>query len=138
MSLSMVEEKTPHPEMPVPVYVLGVRVDRYSQRRALDTIEQMLSRYRASGRQLNCQQVITVNTEFVMMAQHDPIFRQCINQATLVVPDGMGIVWATRSTSDATARPGMALPALSRTLALEAHARPPAFLATNSSKRTFS
>jgi len=40
--------------------------------------------------------VITVNTEFVMMAQHDPIFRQCINQATLVVPDGMGIVWATR------------------------------------------
>src|SRR5256885_1761151 len=96
MSLSMVEEKTPHPEMPAPVYVLGVRVDRYSQQRALDTIEQMLSRYRASGRQLTCQQVITVNTEFVMMAQHDPIFRQCINQASLVVPDGMGIVWATR------------------------------------------
>src|SRR5437763_5244771 len=92
----MVEEQTPHPDAPAPAYVLGVRVDRYSQQRALDAIIHMIARYRDSGGHLTCQQIITVNTEFVMAAQHDTIFRQCINQSSLVVPDGMGIVWATR------------------------------------------
>src|SRR5690242_17622808 len=97
MSLTpMVEEKTPRPDVPATVYVLGVRVDRCSQERALDVIEHMITDYRESAHQLSCQQIITVNTEFVMMAQHDSIFRQCINQAALVVPDGIGIVWATR------------------------------------------
>jgi len=82
MSLHMVEEKTPQPDAPAPVYILGVRVDRYSQERALDAMVQMIARYRDSAKQLPCQQVITVNTEFVMMAQHDSIFRQCINQSS--------------------------------------------------------
>ncbi len=76
--------------------VLGVRVDRVTQQQALDAIEHMIARRRESDNQLPCRQVVTVNTEFVMMAQHDSKFRECINQAALVVADGMGIVWATR------------------------------------------
>ncbi|MBA2285583.1 MAG: WecB/TagA/CpsF family glycosyltransferase [Ktedonobacteraceae bacterium] len=79
-----------------PVYVLGVRVDRLSQQQALDIIEGIMARRRASADQLPCQQVITVNPEFVMAAQKRQDFRIAINEAALVVPDGVGVVWAAR------------------------------------------
>ncbi len=78
------------------VSVLGVRVDRLSQRHFLTHIASLLSHYRASQRHAPCQQLITVNPEFVMEAQHNPLFRQCINEASLVMPDGIGVVWAAR------------------------------------------
>ncbi len=77
------------------VYVLGVRVDRLSQQQALALIDRIISRHQQDS-SLLCQQVVTVNPEFVMAAQHDAAFRDYINQAAIVVPDGMGVVWATR------------------------------------------
>jgi len=76
-------------------FVLGVRVDRLSRQQALDRIEQIIAQRRASGNALPCQQIITVNTEFVIAAQHNTAFRIAINQAALVLPDGIGVVWAT-------------------------------------------
>ncbi len=76
--------------------VLGVRVDRLSQQETLEQIDQLIVQYRQGEGHVHCQQVVTVNTEFIMEAQHNTIFRQCINQATLAVADGMGVVWATR------------------------------------------
>jgi N-acetylglucosaminyldiphosphoundecaprenol N-acetyl-beta-D-mannosaminyltransferase len=78
------------------VHVLGVRVDCVTQQQVLDRIEQLIDGYHASQQQASCQQLITVNPEFVMAAQHNPYFRQCINEAALVIPDGIGVVWATR------------------------------------------
>jgi N-acetylglucosaminyldiphosphoundecaprenol N-acetyl-beta-D-mannosaminyltransferase len=78
------------------IYVLGVRVDRLSQQQTVEAIDQMVARQRESADPLPCQQVVTVNPEFVMEAQRNTLFRVCINQAALVVADGMGIVWATR------------------------------------------
>ena len=78
------------------VYVLGVRVDSLTQEQALDSIEEMVARRRASGNVLPCQQVVTLNTEFVMEAQHNSEFRKAINAAALVIADGIGVVWATR------------------------------------------
>ncbi len=86
---------TPQPGSLTPAYVLGVRVDRLSQQQTLDAIEQMIEQRRADS-SLSCKQVVTVNPEFVMTAQHHTTFRQCINQAALVVADGIGIVWAAR------------------------------------------
>jgi len=80
---------------PESIYVLGVRVDRISQKQALDRIEQIITRRRAGGNVATCQQVITLNTEFVMAAQRNLAFRNAINEATLVLPDGIGVVWAT-------------------------------------------
>src|SRR5205085_11968205 len=77
------------------VYVLGVRVDQLTQQQALDRIEQMIARRHASGNTSPCQQIVTVNTEFVMAAQHNVEFRKAINTAALVLPDGIGVVWAT-------------------------------------------
>lgn len=84
---------------PASTYVLGVRVDLLSQRQALARIQQLIERRHAahnSDEEEACQQVVTVNPEFVMAAQKDRQFRKCINEAALVVADGMGIVLATR------------------------------------------
>lgn len=77
-----------------PAYVLGVRVDQLSRQQALDRIEQIIAQRRASGNTSPCQQVVTVNTEFVMAAQRNIEFRTAINLAALVLPDGIGVVWA--------------------------------------------
>src|SRR5260370_2546308 len=77
------------------IYVLGVRVDRLSQQQALDRIEQIITQRRAGGNVAPCQQVGTLNTEFVMAAQRNPSFRGAINESALVLPDGIGVVWAT-------------------------------------------
>jgi N-acetylglucosaminyldiphosphoundecaprenol N-acetyl-beta-D-mannosaminyltransferase len=83
-------------DVPPPVYVLGIRVDRLTQLQALASIERIISLARSSAETISCQQIITVNPEFVMAAQHNSLFRQCINQAALVMADGIGIVWAAR------------------------------------------
>ncbi len=94
MSLQL--DSMPHQSLPAPAYVLGVRVDRVSQLQALDLVDQMIALFRASGNTLPCQQIVTVNTEFVMAAQKNIEFCQAINNAALVVADGIGVVWATR------------------------------------------
>jgi N-acetylglucosaminyldiphosphoundecaprenol N-acetyl-beta-D-mannosaminyltransferase len=93
MSLQL--ENMPQQSPPAPTYVLGVRVDRLSQQQVLDMIEQMIALRRASDNALSCQQIVTVNTEFVMAAQQNTDFFQAINNAALVVADGIGVVWAT-------------------------------------------
>ena len=95
MSLQQVNTIPPQ-DSPESVYVLGVRVDRISQQQALDRVEQMIARRRGSGNALPCQQVVTVNPEFVMAAQRNKDFRIAINSAALVLADGIGVVWATR------------------------------------------
>jgi N-acetylglucosaminyldiphosphoundecaprenol N-acetyl-beta-D-mannosaminyltransferase len=83
-------------QQPSSVYVLGVRVDRVTQQQVLDHAGLLIADYHASQRKNSCQQLITVNPEFVMAAQRNPLFRQCINEAALVMPDGIGVVWAAR------------------------------------------
>ena len=95
MSLSQVDA-TSQQRSPEPVYILGVRVDRLSQQAVLDRIEQVIARRRASNQTLPCQQIVTVNPEFVMAAQHNKDFRAAINAAALVIADGAGVVWAAR------------------------------------------
>ncbi len=80
---------------PASAYILGVRVDRLSQEEALDHIERIIALQRASDNALSCQQIITLNTEFVMAAQKNIEFRHTINSAALAVADGIGVVWAT-------------------------------------------
>lgn len=86
----------PQSEQPASVTVLGIRVDRLTQEQVLAYIESFLQEYVASDRQVVCRQIITVNPEFIMAAQHNAQFRQCINEAALVAADGMGVVWAAR------------------------------------------
>ena len=79
-----------------PAFLLGVRVDRITQQRAIERIDELVVQHKEHPTTSLCQQVVTVNTEFVMMAQYDTVFRNIINHAALVVADGIGIVWGTR------------------------------------------
>jgi len=76
-------------EGPNKVDVLGVQV-------ASLTREEAMTRLCHMARDGGSHHVVTVNPEFVMMAQHDPAFRRVLNAADLAIPDGAGIVWAAR------------------------------------------
>ncbi|MGA9362890.1 MAG: WecB/TagA/CpsF family glycosyltransferase [Bacteroidota bacterium] len=71
------------------VDVLGVRVDDVTLSEALPLLEAMVLDGKA-------HQVVTVNSEFIMTAQTNPAFREVLNNASLALPDSMGVVWASR------------------------------------------
>lgn len=87
---------TAQPSAPASVSVLGVRVDRVSREETIQRVLGIIARRRTSENLFPCQQLITVNPEFVMAAQSNAGFRQAINTAALVVADGIGVVWAAR------------------------------------------
>lgn len=71
------------------IEVLGVRVDRVDSTQAMETIAAFLDTP-------DCEQVVTLNPEYVMRAGREPELMRLINSSELIVPDGMGIVWASR------------------------------------------
>jgi N-acetylglucosaminyldiphosphoundecaprenol N-acetyl-beta-D-mannosaminyltransferase len=71
--------------------ILGVDVHSTTLAQALSAIED----YVASGRP---HQVVTVNMDFLRIAQKDESFRAALNGADLAVPDGMPLLWISRWT----------------------------------------
>lgn len=69
--------------------ILGVRVDNVTTAQTVSLIDAMIA-----SRQPH--QVVTVNPEFVMRAQHDAAFRVVLEEAALALPDGQGLLWAAR------------------------------------------
>lgn len=70
------------------VDVLGVKVDDISQKEAIAAIAKL-----ARDRQKS-HYVVTVNSEFVMLAQRSKPFGRILAGADLALPDGMGVVLA--------------------------------------------
>ncbi len=71
------------------VTILGVRIDAVTMPQTLAWIEAAVA-----GR--TPRQICTANPEFVMTAQRDAEFRDVLNHADLVLPDGVGLLWAAR------------------------------------------
>ena len=71
------------------VSVLGVPVDCVDMGRALAAVDDMVS----GGLP---RTVLAVNPEKVMKAQHDPVLSRALNDAGLLIPDGIGVVYAVR------------------------------------------
>jgi N-acetylglucosaminyldiphosphoundecaprenol N-acetyl-beta-D-mannosaminyltransferase len=69
--------------------ILGVRVDDVTYEEALDQIERAI----ADG---GTHQIATVNVEFIMEARRNPPFRRVLAEAGMCVPDGIGVLWASR------------------------------------------
>ncbi|GIV16021.1 MAG: N-acetylmannosaminyltransferase [Armatimonadota bacterium] len=78
-----VQEKIPA------VSLFGVRVHAVS----MDEAIQHILRFVREG---TPRQVVTADSSMVVMAQHDDRLRHIINQADLVTPDSIGILWACR------------------------------------------
>lgn len=75
--------------LPKRVKVLGVPVDCVDMARALDQVRDM-----ASGNRAGC--ILAVNPEKVIAAQSEPVLRRALESAALLIPDGIGVVWAVR------------------------------------------
>lgn len=71
------------------INVLGMRIDNVTYEDALARMEEFI----ADGR---AHLVVTVNPEFIMTARKDPDFARLLNSAHLALPDGQGVVWASR------------------------------------------
>ena len=70
--------------------LFGVLIDHVDSRAAVDRIRWLL----ASG---DAHQIVTVNLDFLYLAERDAGFRRTINEADLAVPDGMPLVWLSRA-----------------------------------------
>lgn len=71
------------------VRILGVRVDDLTTPETISIIEEYLT-------EGTPHQGVTVNPEFVMIAQRDETFRAVLEAADLALPDGQGLLWASR------------------------------------------
>lgn len=71
------------------VDLFGIRLDNL-------TLEGALERVRDFLRGSNGHYVVTPNVDHVVRLQRDPEFREIYGRASLVVPDGMPLVWASR------------------------------------------
>ncbi len=69
--------------------IMGVRFDNLTLPEALDEAERLL----ASGEKFYC---VTPNSEIVYEAMHSEELTQLLNEAALVLPDGAGVVLASK------------------------------------------
>ncbi len=71
------------------VSILGIRIDALTY----DDLLAQIARFIADG---TPHQICTANPEFVMEARRNPVFRDVLAQAELVLADGVGLLWAAR------------------------------------------
>ncbi|MEK7595706.1 MAG: WecB/TagA/CpsF family glycosyltransferase [Patescibacteria group bacterium] len=72
------------------VNILGVRVDNVSMDEAVDMFYSMIRK--GSEKQVIC----TPNSEFIVDAQKQPVFKNILNESTLSIPDGNGLRFAAK------------------------------------------
>lgn len=73
------------------MYILGVGIDNLTPTEAVQSIDALVQ----SGKP---HQVVTVNPEFLVMAQSNKEFRRILNAAPVSLADGVGLLWAARIT----------------------------------------
>lgn len=73
------------------VNILGVAVHHVNVAETLDQIGAWIAAPVST-----CRQICTVNPEFIVDANRDPNFAAALGRADLRVPDGVGVLWASR------------------------------------------
>ncbi len=71
------------------VDILGVNVDRWDFNTTLETVKGFLETEEAHA-------IYTPNPEIIMHAYRDAAYRDVLNRASLVVPDGIGVVYGSK------------------------------------------
>lgn len=69
--------------------ILGIRFDNLTRQEAAQCGRQLLQ-------EDSYHYVVTPNPEFILAAEQDPDFRNALNGADLVLPDGVGVVYSAR------------------------------------------
>lgn len=71
------------------VNLLNIWIDKLNAGDVCRVVEQFVGRGTP-------HQIVTVNLDFLRLSVHDTEFREIVNASSLVVPDGMPLVWASR------------------------------------------
>ena len=71
------------------IKILGVKFDKL-------TFDEAYQRFVGFMMQEDTKMIFTPNSELVMTAQHDEEFRNILNEGDLVVPDGIGVILASK------------------------------------------
>ena len=71
--------------------ILGIGVDRLNRKQAQD---KALGFIRNNER--NCKIIVTPNPEVIMLARKDDELARIMDKADMVIPDGVGVVWASK------------------------------------------
>ncbi len=71
------------------INILGVNVDNVTMEKALEKVLDFLAGDEPSS-------VFTPNSEIIMSAYKDEAFCEVLNSASLIIPDGIGVVYASR------------------------------------------
>ena len=69
--------------------ILGVPVDMVNQHQAMERFKELMA-----GE--SCQLIVTPNSEIIMNATRDPELKKLICEAGLIIPDGIGLVYASK------------------------------------------
>lgn len=72
------------------VKILGIRIDMVDQEEAFKRFLTLIKRERTAAT------IYTPNSEIVMMAQKDDVLREILYNGDLVVPDGIGLIYASK------------------------------------------
>ncbi|WP_026894637.1 WecB/TagA/CpsF family glycosyltransferase [Clostridiisalibacter paucivorans] len=71
------------------IKIMGIKIDKITMEGALNRVEEFLNGEATKT-------IYTPNTEIIMNAQKDNKFKQVLNEGDLVVPDGIGLIYASR------------------------------------------
>lgn len=78
------------------IQILGIPVNRVSMRQAVSRYRQLMEWKQEDGCHGPCRLIVTPNSEIVLNAKKDPSILKVILSADLVIPDGIGLVYASK------------------------------------------
>jgi len=71
------------------INILDIPIDTVNMSEALEKFKELMSND-------GCDLIVTPNSEIVMNAQKDSELRSLIEKAALIIPDGIGLVYASK------------------------------------------
>lgn len=76
------------------IEILGVKVSLVTDKEVVEWVRQWVGEWQREQRKKRL--IVTPNPEQIVMSQKDEQFKRILNQADLAIPDGVGLVWASR------------------------------------------
>lgn len=89
----MINTEQSHTKHWVTSSLLDIEIDCLGRQAALKLIEDTLNDHQTQPR-AQALQIVTMNAEMVYAATQDPALLSLLQQAEVVLPDGIGVVWA--------------------------------------------
>lgn len=78
------------------INILGVNFDVITSTEAVSRVDNWLSTYSGYFNFKKQYTIVTPNPEIVLKATKDPEYMEILNSADMSIPDGMGILWASK------------------------------------------